>query len=176
LVRWPGVVKPGSVSQTMVANVDFAETLLDAAGVAVPADMQGRSIVPILKGESPADWRNSFYYHYYEFPGPHAVRRHYGVIDRRYKLVNFYEPDVAEWEMFDLEADPKEMTSVFNDPKYAAERTRLEKELTRLRKELGVPDHDPPHTLRGPNRPGQGKAGQGKAGQAKAAAKKPDES
>jgi arylsulfatase A-like enzyme len=174
LVRWPGVTKPGSVSQAMVANVDFAQTLLEAAGVSVPAEMQGRSLVPILKGESPADWRNSFYYHYYEFPGPHAVRRHYGVIDRRYKLVHFYEPEVAEWELFDLEADPKELTSVYNDPKYAAERARLEKELARLRTELKVPEHDPPHTLRGPGgggKKGVGASGQGKAGRGKAAAK-----
>src|SRR4029078_13578090 len=102
MVRWPGVTKPGSVNEAMVANLDFGETLLDAAGVKVPGDMQGRSFVPLLKGESPADWRTNFYYHYYEFPGPHAVRRHYGVIDRRYKLVHFYEPDVNEWEMFDL--------------------------------------------------------------------------
>lgn len=148
LVRWPKVVKPGTVNTAMVSNLDYAETMLEAAGLEVPGDMQGRSLVPILRGESPKDWRTSFYYHYYEFPGPHAVRRHYGVIDRRYKLVHFYEPDVSEWEMFDLEADPKELTSVFADPKYATERARLEKELARLRTELKVPTTDPPETMR----------------------------
>ena len=148
LVRWPGVVKPGSANTDMVSNLDFGETFLDAAGVSIPTDMQGRSLVPVLRGQTPADWRTSFYYHYYEFPGPHSVRRHYGVIDRRYKLVHFYEPDVAEWEMFDLEADPKEMRSVFADPNYAKERARLEKELARLRAELKVPAADPPETLR----------------------------
>jgi arylsulfatase A-like enzyme len=148
VVRWPGTVKAGSTSDTMVANIDFAATLLEAAGVAVPADMHGRSMVPVLSGRTPADWRRSLYYHYYEYPGPHAVRRHYGVVERRYKLVRFYEPDVDEWELYDLEADPKELKSVHADPNYAQERARLEKELTRLRAELQVPENDPPETLR----------------------------
>jgi len=148
LVRWPGTVKPGAKSDAMVVNIDFAETLLEAAGVAVPADMQGRSIVPVLADKTPADWRRSFYYHYYEYPGPHSVRRHYGVVERRFKLVRFYEPDVDEWEMYDLEADPKELKSVHADPNYAQERARLEKELTRLRAELKVPENDPPETMR----------------------------
>jgi arylsulfatase A-like enzyme len=168
LVRWPKVAKPGSVNESVVANLDFGATLLEAAGVAVPGDMQGRSVVPLLKGESPADWRTSFYYHYYEFPGPHAVRKHYGVVERRYKLVHFYEPDVNEWEMYDLQADPKELRSVFADPKYAKERARLEAELKRLRTDLKVPERDEP---KGPPRaadaPG-GKKGNA-AGKAKTA-------
>ncbi len=149
MMRWPGTAKAGGVNEAMVSNLDFAETLLEAAGLPVPGDMQGRSLVPLLKGQTPSDWRTSLYYHYYEYPGPHSVRRHYGVIDRRYKLVYFYEPDVNEWEMFDLESDPKEMKSVFADPNYAQERARLEKELARLRQELKVPEHDPPQTMRG---------------------------
>lgn len=149
LVRWPGMVKAGRTSDAMVANIDFAATLLEAAGVAAPADLHGRSMVPVLAGRTPADWRRSLYYHYYEYPGPHAVRRHYGVVERRYKLVRFYEPDVDEWEMYDLEADPKELKSVHADPNYAQERARLEKELTQLRAELQVPDSDPPETIRG---------------------------
>jgi arylsulfatase A-like enzyme len=156
MVRWPGVVKPGSVNEAMVANLDFGETLLEAAGAKVPADMQGRSFVPLLKGEAPKDWRTSFYYHYYEFPGPHSVRRHYGVVERRYKLMHFYEADVNEWEMFDLEADPKELKSVYKDPKYAKERERLEKELARLRNELKVPKED---TYKPPTVGGRNKAG-----------------
>lgn len=150
VVRWPGTVKPGSKSDAMVANIDFAETLLEAAGVTVPTDMQGRSVIPVLAGKTPADWRRSLYYHYYEYPGPHAVRRHYGVVERRYKLVRFYEPEVDEWEMYDLEADPKELKSVHADPNYAQERARLEKELMRLRAELQVSENDPPETLRKP--------------------------
>jgi arylsulfatase A-like enzyme len=171
MVRWPGATKPGSTSEKMVANLDFGATLLEAAGAKVPGDMQGRSFVSLLKGETPADWRTSLYYHYYEFPGPHSVRRHYGVIEPRYKLVHFYEPEVNEWEMFDLQADPKEMRSVYRDPKYARERMRLETELARLRTELKVPEQD---TYKNPRGPGQAKPDAEKkpAGAAKPSGKK----
>lgn len=168
LVRWPAKIKPGQVSEAMVANLDFPETFLDTAGVSVPGDMQGRSLLPILQGTTPPDWRTTFYYHYYEYPGPHSVRRHYGVIDSRYKLMNFYEPDVAEWEMFDLQADPKELKSVYSDPSYAKERARLEAELARLRAELKVPEQDPPQTLRKPGQKGPGQKGQGPKAKRKA--------
>jgi len=147
LVKWPGVTKPGSTSDKMVSNIDFAPTFLEAAGVPVPAEVQGRSIMPLLKGETPKDWRKSFYYHYYEHPGPHNVARHYGVVTDRYKLVRFYEPQFDYWELFDLKTDPKEMKSVYDDPKYAETRKELETELARLRTELKVPDTDPAETL-----------------------------
>ncbi len=143
LVRWPGVVKPGSVNADLVSNLDFAETFLEAAGVPVPAEMQGRSLVPLLRGETPADWRKSFYYHYYEFPGPHSVARHYGVVTSRYKLVHLYDPGPAYTELIDLQKDPKEMKDVAGDPAYADVRKELEAELARLRRELKVPDPDP---------------------------------
>lgn len=143
LVQWPGVVKPGSSNRDMVSNLDFAPTFLEAAGVPVPADVQGRSLVPLLKGRTPPDWRKSFYYHYYEYPGPHDVRRHYGVVTARYKLVHFYEPEMNYWELFDLEKDPHEMRSVYGHPEYAEVQGELEKELARLRRELGVPATDP---------------------------------
>ncbi len=142
LVQWPKVIKPGQTSKHMVSNVDFAETFLEAAGVAVPADMQGRSLMPLLRGESPKDWRKSFYYHYYEFPGPHSVRKHYGVVTDRYKLVHFYGDDIDEWELFDRETDPQEMRNVIGDPKLAAVKKELEAELARLRTELKVPEKD----------------------------------
>lgn len=147
LVRWPGAVKPGGVNADLVSNLDFAETLLDAAGVAVPAEMQGHSLVPVLKGQTPADWRKSFYYQYYEFPGPHAVARHYGVVTERYKLVHFYEPAVSYWELFDLEKDPLELRSVYGQAEYAKTQQELAAELTRLRTELKVPPQDPPETM-----------------------------
>ncbi len=147
LVKWPGVTKPGGTSDKIVSNIDFAPTFLEAAGVPVPAEIQGHSLVPLLKGETPKDWRTSFYYHYYERPGPHNVARHYGVVTDRYKLVRFYEPMFDYWELFDLKADPKELTSVYDDPKYAATRKELEAELARLRTELKVPDTDPAETL-----------------------------
>jgi arylsulfatase A-like enzyme len=158
LVRWPGVTKPGSVDAHLVSNLDFAETFLDAAGVVVPREMQGRSLVPLLKGETPANWRQSFYYHYYEYPGPHSVRRHYGVVTDRFKLVHFYGDDIDEWELFDRKEDPREQRSVFDRPEYAETRGWLEQELARLRKELGVTETDPP-AADIPARPAEKKAG-----------------
>jgi len=132
LVRWPGVVKPGSVDEHLVQNLDFAETFLEIAGAKPPADMQGRSIVPLLKGRAPADWRNSIYYHYYEYPGWHDVRRHCGVRTDRYKLIHYY--NIKEWELFDLQKDPHELKSVYDDPAYANVVKQLTAELKRLRK------------------------------------------
>lgn len=145
LVRWPKEVEAGSVSKRLVSNLDFAETFLEAAGVSVPSEMQGLSLMPILKGKDPEDWRKSFYYHYYEFPGVHSVPRHYGVVTDRYKLVHFYKPH-DYWELYDLEKDPREMKSVYDNPEYADTRKMLEKELMRLRSELKVQDKDPKGT------------------------------
>jgi arylsulfatase A-like enzyme len=141
IVRWPGVVKPESVNTTdIVSPLDFAETFCEIAGIEVPADMQGRSLMPILKGETPEDWRTVFYYQYYEFPGPHSVRKHYGVTDGRHKLIHFYEPDVNEWELFDLASDPNELNSVYGSDAARGEQARLTAELKRLQDELKVPD------------------------------------
>ena len=147
IVRWPRVVKAGTENRDIVSPLDFAETFLQIAGVKVPADMQGRSLLPVLQGHTPADWRKTFYYHYYEYPSWHFVRRHYGVADGRYKLIRFYEPDVNEWELYDLDKDPHELRSVYGDPAYAPVQKRLETELTRLRQELKVPEQDPPQSV-----------------------------
>lgn len=146
LVRWPGVAKPSSVNDDLVSNLDFAETFLETARLPVPAEMQGGSLVPLLKGETLSTWRKSFYYHYYEFPGPHSVARHYGLVTDRYKLVHFYEPQFDYWELFDLRADPKETASVYDREEMAPVRKQLESELARLRRELNVPERDPPET------------------------------
>lgn len=146
LVRWPGVTKPGSVNRDIVSTLDIAPTFLKAAGLPVPADVQGRDLAPVFKGQTPADWRKSFYYHYYEYPGPHSVRRHYGVVTDRYKLVHFYGADIDEWELFDLKSDPKELTNVYGMAEYGKVQGELRDELTRLRKELKVPDPDPGET------------------------------
>ncbi len=143
LVKWPGHAKPGSTTAEIVSNIDFAPTLLEAAGVAVPAGVQGRSLLPLLNGTTPKDWRKSFYYHYYEHPAVHSVARHYGVVTDRYKLVRFYEPEFDYWELFDLKTDPQELKSVYGSPEYAETQKGLEVELARLRKELKVPDSDP---------------------------------
>jgi arylsulfatase A-like enzyme len=150
LVQWPGVTKPGSVNDDLVSNLDFAETFLDAAGVDVPDEMQGRSLRKVLQGRTPDDWRKSFYYHYYEYPGPHNVRRHYGVVTDRHKLVRFYEPATDYWELFDLQNDPRELTSVYDAADQSETRKQLEAELARLRRELKVPEQDPPEADIGP--------------------------
>ena len=111
----------------------------DGAGKLVAG---GHSLVPLMKGETPADWRNSFYYHYYEFPGAHSVARHYGVTDSNYKLIHFYQN--KEWEMFDLTADPNELQSLYGRGEYAVVQARLEKELHRLRDHYKLPAEDPP--------------------------------
>jgi arylsulfatase A-like enzyme len=143
LVRWPGVTKPGSVNKDIVSNLDFAETFLDAAGQKIPARMQGHSLVPLLQGATPADWRKSFYYNYYEYPFSHRVRPHYGVVTDRYKLVHFYGQADDYWELYDLQKDPHELRSFFADPAYAATRKELEQELARLRATLKVPEKEP---------------------------------
>jgi len=146
LVRWPGVTKAGSVNKDLVSTLDFAETFLEAAGVSIPREMQGRSLVPVLKGQTPSDWRKSFYYHYYEHPGTHNVPRHYGVVTDRYKLVYFYEPEFDYWELFDLQKDPRELRSVYGAADYASATKELKAELERLRAELKVPSPDPAST------------------------------
>ena len=140
LIRWPGVTKPGSVNNDIVSNLDFAETFLDAAGVSIPGDMQGLSLVPLLKGETPPDWRKSFYYHYYEFPGAHSVARHFGVTTGEHKLIHFYHND--EWELFDLKKDPEELRSVYGRSGYADVERALKKELERLRGGYKLPESE----------------------------------
>ena len=147
LVRWPGVTKPGSTTRDIVSNLDFAETFLDAAGLPIPAEMQGRSMRPVLAGQTPADWRKAFYYQYYEYPQPHHVRPHYGVITDRYKLVQFYGTGEDYAELFDLKDDPRELKSVFGQPDYAATQKELQSDLARLRKELQVPEQDAPEAF-----------------------------
>lgn len=99
----------------MVQNIDYAPTFLDLAGVDVPADMQGVSLLPLLKGEKPAEWRDALYYHFHEFPAEHAVKRHYGIRDSRYKLIHFYN-DIDTWELYDLQTDPHEMNNIYGRP------------------------------------------------------------
>jgi len=143
LARWPGVVAPGSRNTDLVQNIDFAETFLEMAHAPIPEDMQGKSLVPLLKGATPEDWRKSLYYHYYEYPGPHSVRRHEGAFDGRFKLIRYYGRDVPngeEWELFDLEKDPQEMRSVYGNPEYKERMDAMKVELQRLRGVYEVPD------------------------------------
>ncbi len=134
LIRWPGQVKPGVVNDSMILNVDFAPMLLHAAGAAVPNDMQGRSFLPLLRGEQPKDWRTSMYYRYYHYPMDHRVQPHYGVRTEKYKLIYFNKLD--EWELYDLVKDPKETNNIYKDPAQAETIKNLKAELFRLKKEL----------------------------------------
>jgi arylsulfatase A-like enzyme len=143
LVRWLGVVKPGTTEGRIVSNLDFAPTFLEAAGIEIPAEIQGRSLVPILRGEAPKDWRKSFYYQYFEYPQPHHVRPHHGVVTDRYKLIRFDGPDLDAWELFDLQEDPRELRDVYDDPARRPVVDELKRELERLRGELKVPDSFP---------------------------------
>ncbi|MDF1812824.1 MAG: sulfatase [Verrucomicrobiales bacterium] len=138
IVSWPGVTKPGSVNDKMVQNLDYAQTFLDIAGADQPDDMQGISLKPLLEGKDP-EWRDSIYYHYYEYPSVHMVPRHYGVKTDRYKLMHFYQFD--EWEFYDLETDPDELTNLYNSPDHQDEIAEVKKELARLR-ELYDDDSD----------------------------------
>lgn len=161
IVRWPGTIEPGTRGKGIVSILDLPETFLEAAGLPVPEDMQGRSLAPFFEndGKAPEDWRSSFYYHYYEFPGAHSVRKHYGVVTDRYKLFHFYEPETNYWTLIDREEDPNEMTNVYGNGDYAAVQAELHAELTRLRAELKVPEQDAPESL---SRAGQGGKGKGK--------------
>jgi len=132
LVRWPGVIRPGTSNDQMVQNLDFAQTILEAAGISCPSDMQGESLIPLFKGEDENWDRDAVYYHYYEYPGVHAVKRHYGIVTREYKLAHFYY-DVDEWELYDRLKDPMEMKNVFSDPAYAEIVEELKIKLDELR-------------------------------------------
>lgn len=115
--------------------------------------MQGRSLVPLLKGQTPPDWRSSFYYQYFEYPIPHHVRPHYGVVTDRYKLVHFDGPDVNDWELFDLVKDPRELRSVYQNPHYNTVVADLKYELDCLRSSLKVPASIPKEAYGKPREP-----------------------
>lgn len=129
VMRYPGVIKPGTQSTSMVMNLDIAPTVLDAAGVTKPADMQGESILPLFK-KGNAKGREAMYYHYYE-PTTHSVSPHFGVRTERYKLIRFYGK-VDSWELFDLKKDPQEMNNLFGKKGYEKITAKLKAELTSL--------------------------------------------
>jgi len=155
IVRWPGVVKPGSVQTAMALNVDFAPTFMEAAGLPVPAEMQGRSLVALLRGEVPADWRTSMYYRYYHDPGHHNTRTHYGVRTATHKLIHFWKKD--QWELYDLVKDPEELRNLYQEPGQRETIEKLKAELYRLKKEVRdedqFADDQPPSGVDGPAPP-----------------------
>jgi arylsulfatase A-like enzyme len=134
MVRYPKMIRAGSVADPMVLNLDIAPTFLELAGVEIPQWMQGRSLVPLLQGQAPANWRQDWLYEYYEYPGPHNVRKNRGVRTERYKLIHYYEAP-EEFELYDLQEDPGELHSLYGDPRYASLTSDLRQRLEELRKE-----------------------------------------
>jgi len=134
LVRWPVGIRPGTRIDALALNVDFAPTFLDIAGVAAPADMQGRSLLPVLRGRTPADWRTAMYYRYYHDPGDHNTRAHYGVRTRTHKLIYFWKKD--QWELFDLVSDPGELHNLYGQPGQEALTASLKEALARLKRDV----------------------------------------
>jgi arylsulfatase A-like enzyme len=132
LIKWPNQIKAGMTNDDMVQNLDFAQTFLEAAQIKAPEDMQGQSLIPLLKQESKEWNRDAAYYHYYEYPGWHSVKRHYGMVTKDFKLAHFYY-DIDEWELYDLKKDPQEMKNVFHDANYSEVVVKLKKQLTALR-------------------------------------------
>ncbi|PHR93958.1 MAG: sulfatase [Leeuwenhoekiella sp.] len=136
MVKYPKMVKPGSVNTDIVTNIDFAPTLLELAGIQTDAEMQGESFVPLLKGETPADWEQAMYYHYYEWPYWHHVQPHYGIRTQKYTLAHFYY-NIDVWELYDLEKDPNQLNNLIDDPQYAGVVADLKEQLNRLQKKYG---------------------------------------
>jgi len=132
MIKWPNKVKPGITSDEMVQNLDYAQTFLEAAMINVPSDMQGESLMPLLLGENDKWTREEVYYHYYEYPSVHMVKRHYGIVNKEYKLARFYY-DVDEWELYDRLNDPNEMNNVYDDPNYSDVVKELKIKLQNLR-------------------------------------------
>ena len=138
LVRWPAAIRAGTQSDAMALNADFAPTFLNAAGLAVPPEMQGRSLLPVLRGRTPADWRQSMYYRYYHDPGDHNTRAHYGVRTQTHKLIYFWKKD--QWELFDLVRDPFELHNLYGVPGHEQLTASMKAELARLKAAVGDTD------------------------------------
>lgn len=134
----PSFIPPQQVNRDLVQNIDYAPTMLDVAGVAIPKRMQGESFKPLLMGKKMKNPRNSLYYHYYDYPSGSNIQKHDGVITARYKLLHFY--DINEWEFYDIQRDPKEMHNEYDNPNYKNEISTLKKELLQLRKKYEVPN------------------------------------
>ena len=132
MIKWPNVIEAGTTNEEMVQNLDFAQTFLEAAMIDVPDDMQGESLIPLLKGDSSEWTRDAVYYHYYEYPSVHMAKRHYGIVNKEFKLVHFYY-DVDEWELYDRLNDPNEINNVYNNPEYSDIVNKLTQELKEIR-------------------------------------------
>jgi len=142
LMKFPGAIKPETEVTALTQNLDFAETFLDFAQVEIPNDMQGKSLKPLLTNTiEDEDFRDAIYYHYYDFPAFHMVKKMYGVRTKRYKLIHVYD-DIDEWELYDLETDPSEINNVINDENYDAIEVKLRERLNQLQTEYKVTDEE----------------------------------
>jgi arylsulfatase A-like enzyme len=133
VMKLPSKIKKGKIEK-LVQNIDYAPTFLELAGVDIPADIQGKSLVPLIEGKNTGDWRKAIYYHYYEYPGPHAVKRHYGIRTDRYKLIHFYN-DINQWELYDLAQDTLEINNLYGLEGYEEITKSLFDQLVNLQKQ-----------------------------------------
>ena len=131
MVKYPKKIKAGSVNEDIISNIDFSPTLLELAGISTTQKMQGTSFVPVLEGNTPKDWQDAMYYHYYEFPFWHHVQPHYGIRTQKYTLAHFYY-NIDVWELYDLEKDPGQVNNIYNDPNYAEVTAELKVKLKNL--------------------------------------------
>jgi len=143
MIRWPGTIKPGTRIDALVQNIDLAPTLLTVAGIAVPKEVHGRPLQPLLGGTTPLDWRKDILYTYYDGGTPQArgeynMPRHMGVRDDRYKLISFY--DYNAWEFYDLKDDPNELHNGYDKPENAKEVERLKARLIALKAQYQIPE------------------------------------
>jgi arylsulfatase A-like enzyme len=138
LMKYPKEIKPGTVIDELVQNIDFAPTFLDYAGVEIDESIQGESLRKLVSGEA-SEWRDAIYYTFYEYPAEHKVKRHYGVRTDKFKLIHFYY-DIDKWELYDLEKDPTEMHNVYEDAEYASVKKDMHEQLEKMRTKYGDSD------------------------------------
>lgn len=143
LISYPPLIKAGSQSDELVQNIDLAPTFLDIAGVDVPKELPGSSLVKLFKNGSSSNWRNELYYHFYDYPAVGNVRKHYGIRTNRYKLIHWYgegagnDENIDYWELFDLKKDPTEINNVINNKRYLSKQKTLRRRLQKLRDNIG---------------------------------------
>jgi arylsulfatase A-like enzyme len=136
VIKYPGKIKPNTINEDVITNIDFAPTILEMAGVNIPNSVQGKSFLKNLSKNKNDNWRQSMYYHYYEYPFYHHVQPHYGIRNERYKLIHFYY-DIDVWELYDLKEDPKELNNLFYSEKHRDLALQLKQELYELKELYG---------------------------------------
>ncbi|MFV0566511.1 MAG: sulfatase [Flavobacteriaceae bacterium] len=142
LIKYPNHIKPKTVVKALTQNLDFAETFLDYANAPIPDDMQGKSLKPLLEGHiKNENFRDAVYYHFYDFPAYHMVKKHDGVRTKRYKLIHFYD-NIDTWELYDLEEDPNEISNQIDNPDYDTVEAELRNKLTQLQTQYNVTEKE----------------------------------